>query len=184
MGDIKSALDALIQPIRVEAPSIKNAPIMKNEQIVKTPKRTNAEVLADARAKREANRQEKLKNAPESKTVYKKTQISNDQMQKLNYLDSIISKLDMIEDKLKYKEPIKVKEDEPLKTEKEPDEIKPPEQKQAEQNLEDKNPLKIDDRIKPEDTIKEPDIHKKFEGYNVRRYTSLREVPLIKKKKY
>lgn len=186
MGDIKSALDSITVPIDVSAPT--KAKVYTQNEIIAINKKVKSDNLAKARAIKEANRQEKIKADPKSsgKVTYKKTAEFNNKIDKLNYLDSIIEKLDKIEDKMKLKEPIIIKDDQPLKTEKEPEEIKVIEQKLPEQmveSLKEKDPLKIDDRVKPEDTIKPPDAHKVFDGYNVRRYTSLKDVPKFKLRK-
>jgi hypothetical protein len=191
MSDIKSALDTIIEPIQVQAPSKRSTVITKDDLILNTIKKddkpkpkSRTEALANARAKKEEMRLERIKNDPKlqekGKTVYKKTAIFQDKIDKLDHLSAIIEKLDIIEDKMGLKKPLKVSDNNPIKIKKEPEEIKYPEEKEVEQNIKDKDPLKVDDRIKVEDNIKPPDAHKIFEGYNMRKYTSLKQVPKFK----
>ena len=171
-------LDTQVGQIEVEAPSKSGAKSV-------TVKMSNYEKLAKARATKAEKREEKLKAEPAKKPVYAKTALLKDKIEKLDRLDeleAIIEKLDIIENRMGLKEPIKVKEE--IVTEKEPEEIKPPEEKTAEENLKNKDPLKPDDKIKVEDVKAPPPSHKVFEGYNVRKYTSLRNIPIIKSKKY
>lgn len=187
MSDIISALNTIIEPIQVQAPSKRSTAITKDDLDKPKPK-SKTEALANARAKKEEKRLERLKNDPKAqekgKTVYKKTAIFQDKIDKLDHLSAIIEKLDIIEDKMGLKKPLKVSDNDPIKIKKEPEEIKYPEEKEVQQNIKDKDPgantYKVDDRIKVEDNIKPPDAHKMFEGYNVRKYTSLKQVPKFK----